>query len=195
MSKSKYLRGSIFTFLIFAVVVGLGQATSVSVPDSFAVEVVQGQKKGPEPGLPKKNAVLEMKLSVVDGELYTTDDVPLDIVFQNSSDAPLRILDVFDNPAAKRVFFNIVLKDAEGSSIDIGGGWGRIDMSPGYAKYTELKENETMKVRINLKDYQLPSERLKPGVYSISVTYRNQYGTNCFKGTLKSKLHDVVLVK
>jgi hypothetical protein len=177
-------------------VAGIVQMISTGARDSFVFEVVRGQERcnRSEPQK-KEDAVIGMKVSVVAGVSYTTEDIPLDIIFQNDSEEPVRILDVFDNPAAKRVFFNIVLKDAEGSSIDIGGGWGRIDMSPGYAKYTELNENETMKVRINLKDYQLPSERLKPGVYSISVTYRNQYGTNCFKGTLESELHDLVLVK
>jgi hypothetical protein len=97
-----------------------------------------------------------MTLNVVEGVLYTTEDIPLDIIFQNDSEEPVRILDVFDNPAAKRGFFNIVLKDAERSSIEIGGGWGRID--------------EIMKVRINLKDYQLPSERLKPGNVKSGVS-------------------------
>jgi hypothetical protein len=69
-----------------------------------------------------------------------------------------------------------------------------MDMARGSAKYVELKKNETTTVRINLKDYSVRSPAIEPGVYSVLVTYGNQYGDNCFKGSLKSELHNLVVV-
>ena len=61
-------------------------------------------------------------------------------------------------------------------------------------KYLELKKGSQTSIRINLMDYDPPQYLLKPGLYSASVTYRNQYGENCFKGILESKPIGLVLV-
>ncbi|MDQ3491024.1 MAG: hypothetical protein M3449_08165 [Acidobacteriota bacterium] len=147
-----------------------------------------------KPVFQEKEAPLDMKVKLVSGAVYTTGDAPLDIIFRNNADEPVKLLNLFDDPKAKKILFNVTLRDSSESPIFINGG-GKIALSQDSMKYIELKKGEETLVKINLTDFVPENYSLKPGVYSVIITYRNQYGENCFRGTLESKSLNLVLIK
>ena len=201
MLKKTYLSVGVVTVLGI-VVAGIAQVMSTKNGESV-VDLGENAANGVPyraidneivPLVPDKDAPLEMKVKTVRGAIYTTEDIPLDIVFHNRANEPVKLLNFFNNAAEKRVFFTVTLRDSHGSPFFIRGG-GKIDI-PRYAStYIELKKGEKTVVRINLSDYLSPITSLKAGVYSVSVLYGNQYGENCFRGTLESNSLSLSLSK
>jgi hypothetical protein len=163
MLKRTYLIIGLATVLMFVVVGTIAQIISM--------------KNGDKP--------LSMKVEVVSEANYSTKDIPIDVVFQNDGDKTVKLLNVFDDSKAVKIFFNVSLTDINETPISTTGG-GKISLSENSVKYTELKKGERYKIRLNLKDFLPEDYSLKPGVYNVSVVYRNQYGKDCFKGELKS---------
>lgn len=130
--------------------------------------------------------VLEIKTISLNDFRYSVDDAPVDIVFRNNDELPIRILDVFDDKQATRIFFTIVLRDQAGTPYGPFGG-GKISLLKKNLKYIELRKGDEFKVRINLKDFLPKRSSLKSGDYEISVSYFNQYGDACFKGRVESE--------
>lgn len=142
----------------------------------------------------ERESQLDIVVKVVDGENYSTENIPLEIVFTNVSSYTINLLDAFDTSNKKRIFLTVTLRDGHESPFFTSGG-GKISFSKNSMKYIELKKGEQTSVRINLIDYDLPHETLKAGLYSVLVTYRNQYGEDCFKGTVTSQPLNLVLNK
>jgi len=136
---------------------------------------------------------LDMDVKLVTDASYSVGNIPLEIVFTNNTDKPVRLLNAFDTSNAKRVFFTVTLVDSRESPVFTSGG-GKISFVKDLMKYVELAKGQQFAVEINLKDFELQSKTPEPGVYSVQVTYRNQYGDNCFIGTLKGELQGLVLV-
>jgi hypothetical protein len=137
---------------------------------------------------------LSLVTRAVNGALYTTEQAPIQVVFRNDSKNTIRVLDAFRDPGETRVFFSVTLRDVYGVPIFTSGG-GKADFAGKSLKYIELGKGEEYVVNINLKEY-LPSRvRLEQGGYSVSVVYQNQYGEDCFRGTLESDLLALSLVK
>jgi hypothetical protein len=134
--------------------------------------------------IPERMSGLEMKASTIRDFRYSRDDAPIEIVMRNNLDLPVRFLNVFDDPRTSRTFFSVVLRDKEGTPFGPFGG-GKISLLRKNIKYVELKKGDEFRLGINLKDF-VPST-LKPGDYEVSITYFNQYGEDCFQGTLESK--------
>lgn len=129
---------------------------------------------------------LTLKTETVRAESYSAENMPINLVFRNTGDKTVRLLDVFSDSNANRVFFTIRIIDVNGTPVATIGG-GKISLSKSSIKYIELEKGETLSVGLDVTDF-LPSEySLKPGVYSISVAYYNQYGENCFKGKIESR--------
>lgn len=107
-------------------------------------------------------------------------DAPLKVTFQNVSNKPIRILDMFE-PVP--VFFSFQVTQADGVPIVNVPGAGNMDPF-GSLNYITLKPNEKFTTTVRL-DQVLP-EVFQPGDYKLSVIYKNQYGENCFTGRLTS---------
>ncbi len=138
------------------------------------------------------NAGLKLNLQTVTGTNYCKENFPLVLSFENSSENTIRILDAFNDPKALPVFFGFEIKDSNGTPIALPGA-GKISISKNSEKYIELEKGGKYEITINLKDIIPQTTQLKNDVYSVSVTYRNQYGDNCFKGQIKSNVIQVVL--
>lgn len=135
---------------------------------------------------------LILEVRTINGATYSKEDVPLEIVFHNKSEKPIRLLNIFDQPDLVKIFFSLDLTDNNETPIDTLGG-GKVSLSKDSIKYIELQKGETHSVKINLKEFLPPNVSFKPETYKVSVKYRNQYGENCFKGTLESNSVDLHL--
>jgi hypothetical protein len=72
-----------------------------------------------------------------------------------------------------------------GTPINTLGG-GKISLSKDSMKYIELRKGKEYRVKLDLKDFLPEKYSLKSGAYNVSVVYRNQYGEDCFKGSLET---------
>lgn len=163
MLKKTYLSIGVVIVLAFVVVATIAQIISMK----------------------SNKPALDMRARIIDGLVDSKSDIPIDIVFQNKGDKAIKLLSVFDEAIAKKIFFSVTLLDSNGTPIFSSGG-GKIDLSEKSMKYVELKKGDEYAVSLSLKNFLPADYRLKPGAYSVSVIYRNQYGKDCFKGTVES---------
>jgi hypothetical protein len=136
-------------------------------------------------GMSGVDAPLDLALSPLPGTRPTPTALPLRLAFANTSGATVRILDCFEPP---QVFFSVRIVRCDGTPV-IAGGAGKIDFGPGEPSYVELAPGQTHAV--DLDAARMTAEPVAAGHYAISVTYHNQYGRDCFRGTLDSNEIDV----
>lgn len=126
-----------------------------------------------------------LKVSIAAAEgfiIYTKGNIPLRISFENVGAEKLRILKQF-YPLPVFFAFNMIRKD--GTPIDVLGG-GKIDFLESSTEYIELNSGGKFDFQINLAEIIPSAEKLIDGEYTISLIYHNQYGKNCFKGSISS---------
>lgn len=128
---------------------------------------------------------LSLKIEAIDGVTYSSKILPINVVFRNTKDESIRLLDVFRDSKMKLSFFTVKITDANETPINTVGG-GKISLSKDAMKYITLKREESYLVPLDLVDFLPTDGRLQPGSYSVSVTYQNQYGEDCFKGKVES---------
>ncbi len=160
----------------------------LAVTFAFIVTAALAQvfvKKGEPTGL-------ELGLKLIDTWGGNVDDLPAEVSFRNRTGDTVRILDLFDTGVSSRVFFSITWFDTNGTPVFSTGG-GKISPSKASIKYVELKKDEEFLTKIKLREFLPNKEPLKSGLYEVQITYRNQYGEDCFKGRLESKKIRVVL--
>jgi hypothetical protein len=107
------------------------------------------------------------------------------ILFENVSSDKVRILHEL---SYTNVFFRFKLVGANGIPIRSVLG-GKADMD-GELNYVTLSPHEIFGLRIALADI-FPS--LSKGDYQLTVTYQNQYGTNCLQGDVVSNTVHIVI--
>lgn len=125
---------------------------------------------------------LKVSLSAIQGIVYTKNNIPLKITFENGGLETLRILGHFD---PLPVFFTFKMVRADGTPISIPGG-GKISFFQDSIKYIELNKDEKFDFQVDLAGIVSFAEELKEGNYTISLVYHNQYGESCFKGSIRS---------
>lgn len=128
-----------------------------------------------------------MEARTVKGRDYSTKDIPIELVFRNPNEKEVRLLDIFDDEKAKQIFFTIELRDSNGTPLSTVGG-GKIAFSRDSMKYVVLRKDAEFSVLLNIKDFLVSATSLKPDNYSVSITYRNSYGEDCFKGSIESNI-------
>jgi hypothetical protein len=127
---------------------------------------------------------LDMRVRIISEAAYTTENIPIEVIFRNNGDKVVKLLNVFDLAISKKIFFSVTLRDGNGNPIFVAGG-GKVSLSKDSMKYIKLKKGDEYATRINVKDFVPEDFSLKPGIYKVSVIYRNQYGEDCFKGSLE----------
>jgi hypothetical protein len=114
--------------------------------------------------------------------------VPLKVTFENVSGKRVRLLRVFKPTTA---FFKVNgLMNRANTSVSVPKLAVKPEIQadlrrPGSWQYLELEPNESFTTQVDVSDL-LPSN-LEEGLYEISLTYHNEYGENCFKGTMTTE--------
>jgi len=120
---------------------------------------------------------------------YSPTHIPVDLVFDNSGPEPVRLLNQFE---PLPVFFSFRLTRPDGTPVAVAGG-GKADFPTGALECVELRTGETVRTSVNLASTVASHTRLEPGRYALSATYHNQYGEDCFKGSVESEPVELVL--
>jgi hypothetical protein len=143
-----------------------------------------------------KNKVpsLHLEARVIPETEYSVREIPIKVVFRNREEEPVNLLHIFDDPTIIKSFFRFSLTNVNGTPIETLGG-GKVSLSRNSFKYLRLQKGDKYAVILNLKDFLPNDHRLEEGVYNLSVTYLNQYGENCFKGSLESNTISVHLTE
>jgi len=130
----------------------------------------------------KKHASLELLLNPVDRVAYSSERIPIRLTFINNSENDVRLLNHF---SPFPVFFSSRLMRDDGSPIALPGG-GKIALHEGDEVYVVLSGNGSHTIEFDLAVLVSHPSDLKPGRYSVEITYRNQYGKDCFQGQINS---------
>jgi len=125
---------------------------------------------------------LSLSICAVKSSLYTRENIPLRIAFENVSNGKLKILRRF-RPVP--VFFSIHMARTDGTPINIPGA-GKISFQKDSIEYLELNTKEIFGFQINIADLVTSSNGITEGDYELSITYHNQYGDGCFRGKINS---------
>jgi hypothetical protein len=133
---------------------------------------------------------LRIVVSAIPGVVYTKSNIPLRVTFENIGRQKMRILRHFD---PLPVFFAFDMVGEDGTHVAIPGA-GKIDFYEGSIEYATLPAGGTLNVDVNLASVLARPELVKPGKYTISVTYHNQYGEDCFRGMVSSGPASVTLL-
>jgi hypothetical protein len=121
----------------------------------------------------------QLVLSTI-ASVYGPTKLPVILTFVNNGPGPTCLLDRFE-PVP--VFFTFDVVRADGTPLPISGG-GKIDFGPDGMKPLELLPGGSHSVQVDLA--QLLTHPIEPGLYSLSATYHNQYGKDCFLGSIRS---------
>lgn len=133
-----------------------------------------------ENGVNDRDASLQLSISSIPDSSYDADTFPIRVMFENRGDEPVSILDAFE---PLPVFFSFHLTKSDGTPIPVPGG-GKTDFGPQKPDRVKVAPGETFDLTVNLRS--LITGPLPPGQYSVSATYHNQYGEDCFTGRLES---------
>ena len=114
-----------------------------------------------------------------DKSTHRSNEVSIDIVFENLTDENIRILDCFD---PLPVFFSFNIKKEDGTYLDLPGA-GKIAFSQGDLKYINVEPNESHTLHLDISNFiESYGTKFSKGKYEIQVHYHNQYGDDCIKG-------------
>ena len=132
--------------------------------------------------------ILEVKLIPIENETYTIDHLPVQVVFKNVTANSCRIINTFEKVPICLWFF---LTRYDGTPITTRFG-GKISFSHSKPpEYIELSPNDTYQLTVDVSNLiskdRYTQSLINQGVYTLSVTYSNQYGKNCFKGRVESE--------
>ena len=132
--------------------------------------------------------VLVVRLNTVENEVYTKDNIPIKVLFENKGQSVCRLLNKFDRA---QVFLRFKMTRYDGTPIMVEGGGKITFSSTNPPSYIELNSEESHAIIINIAELVLKDKYTQTifdeGSYSLSVKYFNQYGENCFKGRVESE--------
>lgn len=128
------------------------------------------------------SGALRVHLTVPPEARHTTQHFPVEVVFSNSNDTAIRLLDRFE-PVP--VFFSFTLYRPDETPIALPGG-GKIDFMAGSLQYLEVPPDDSLTVTLDLAPLFPSDLELPPGLYRLEAVYHNQYGDGCFRGRLQS---------
>lgn len=117
------------------------------------------------------------RLVIAKTETFAEDKTVM-VLLENVGKGSITILKEF---APRPVFFHYNLIKSDGTPVDLPGA-GKVDFDRPM-KYVTLEPGEFIGITVSLEDLY---KKLQNGKYELSVQYHNQYGENCFRGTLTS---------
>lgn len=123
---------------------------------------------------------IQLELSTAASVPYSPAALPVTVTFRNTGTAAVRLLDCFE-PVP--VFFAFDVVRADGTPLALPRG-GKVDFRPEGIRYLKLPPGGSHSIRVDLAGLLL--HPIQTGLYSVSATYRNQYGSNCLSGPVAS---------
>lgn len=114
------------------------------------------------------------------GKYKRGQDAFLNIIIYNAENKQQRI---FLPKQWSHLFGFFFMVNIEGSDSMVLPG-GKISLIPDNYRYIILNPKEMFGIKINLSEI---FPKLKPGKYKIKIQYNNQYGKDCFKGSIEAK--------
>jgi hypothetical protein len=133
---------------------------------------------------------LRILLSATDDTIYSTENIPLTVTFVNLGGEALRLLCYFD---PLPVFFAFDMMDEDGRYVAIPKA-GKIDIYDSSLPYIKLGSGEDFAIEVNLAGILAYPEDMHSGMYTVTATYHNQYGEDCFRGIVNSNSVSILLV-
>lgn len=129
-----------------------------------------------------KGEGLELSLHTVETSsvVYTNNNIEVALIFTNNGTDTVTLLKHFTPPP---IFFEFKIVKADGTIIAVPGS-GKISFPESSMQYVKLAQGDVHVVQISLAE--VLKEQLGSGTYSVSVMYKNQYGSDCFKGKVES---------
>lgn len=130
------------------------------------------------------NEPLQVTLVAPPYAVYTRKSVPLRVTFENNDEKNIRLLRQF-KPV--KSFFDITLQTSTGTNVPVEKTANSQTAPPKSApvpevlQYVDLGFGESFGTLVDVSELLPPA--LPEGRYIIRLTYRNQQGENCFKGT------------
>lgn len=134
--------------------------------------------------VPNEAPPLRLTLATLPNVNYTVSRIPLKVTFQNISEKEVRILSAFKKPQLVPIFFRLSVRASDGTPMPAGGG-GKVSLRKESYQYIVLKKGQKTDMIIDVAQF-LSGTQLKAGTYDFSLSYYNQYGSDCFQGTLES---------
>ena len=133
-------------------------------------------------GVTVKAEGLELSLCTVETNsvIYTNNNIEVALTFTNNGTYTVALLKHF---TPLPIFFEFKIVKADGTVIAVPGS-GKISFYESSMQYVKLEEGNVHVLQISLAD--VLKEQLESGTYSVSVIYKNQYGSDCFKGKVES---------
>jgi hypothetical protein len=125
---------------------------------------------------------LTLVITLMEPSFVVNKSILLNVTFKNVSDDIVRILDSFDDQENLPIWFHLQMVEFNGTPILGIRGGGKINLR-GTLKYMTLKPGERFSLQLDIA--KLITDQYA-GDFKISLTYRNQYGQNCFKGEASS---------
>lgn len=138
-----------------------------------------------ESPVPQNNENLKLYVSAENfndnlGKYKSGQDIFLNLIIYNAGKGQQRILLPEQWPRLFGFFFTVSI---EGSDSIVSPG-GKVSLLSEDYRYITLNYKEMFGIKINLLDV---FPKLKSGKYEVKIQYNNQYGKDCFKGTLLAK--------
>lgn len=112
--------------------------------------------------------------------VYTNNNIEVVLTFTNNGTDTVTLLKHF---TPLPIFFEFKIVKTEGTIIAVPGS-GKISFYESSMQYVKLEHGGVHVIQISLAD--VLKEQLGSGTYSVSVIYKNQYGSDCFKGKVES---------
>ena len=110
--------------------------------------------------------------------------IPLEVTFHNAGPKSISLLDTFTREETL-FFFRVQLIREDGTLVPTRGG-GKVDLDPSMIRYRVLGPRGNFSTALDLADFAGTAEAVPPGRYTVTVIYSNQYGKDCFKGSVVS---------
>jgi hypothetical protein len=106
----------------------------------------------------------------------------VDLEFKNTSKSSIHLLKYFKDETNLSIWFQLHMTLLDGTPVPGIRGGGKIGLQEPL-EYVMVPPGKTFSLQIDFAKFVTD---LQPGTYEMSITYRNQYGNDCFKGELTS---------
>ena len=133
-------------------------------------------------GFAQGDLPIKLSANMESAQVETNKIEVMRVSFVNVSSNDVRILRTFDKRYNQRIWFSMEVVDQSGTPMTTVATGGKVSIR-GNMDYITLKPFESFGF---LFDYNEFVAKLTPGRYTAKITYSNQYGSDCFHGSVST---------